>query len=100
MPYNGSGTFNLTYDWTTEQATPPIEISKLDEQEADIASGLSNCLLRDGTGIPTAATPWNGQNLTGVGSLTAVSGTFSSTVTATGALTASALIPSSNRSDR
>lgn len=93
MPYNGSGTFSLTYDWTTEQASSPIEISKLDEQEADIAAGLSNCILRDGTGVPTSATPWNSQNLTGVGSLTAVSGTFSGAVTATSLVPSSSTVP-------
>lgn len=90
MAFNGSGVFSRLYNWVTEQASSPIEISKLDAQEEDIASALSNCILRDGTGVPTSATPWNSQNLTGVGSLTAVSGTFSSSITAT------ALIPSSS----
>ena len=64
MPFNGSGTFSLTYSWVTEQASSPIEISKLDTQEQDIADGLSNCILRDGTGKPTADQDWNGQDLT------------------------------------
>lgn len=93
MPFNGSGTFSLTYNWVTEQASSPIEISKLDGQESDIAAGLSNCILRDGTGVPTSATPWNSQNLTGVGSLTAVSGTFSSSVTATALIPSSSTVP-------
>jgi len=96
LPFNGSGTFSLTYNWVTEQASSPIEISKLDGQESDIAAGLSNCILRDGTGVPTSATPWNSQNLTGVGSLTAVSGTFSGAVSATSTVTGSALVPSSS----
>jgi hypothetical protein len=66
MPYDGSGTFSRVYDWTDEQAASPIEISKLDEQEVDIALALSNCLLRDGTGIPTANTPWNNKRITGL----------------------------------
>lgn len=64
MPFNGSGTFSLTYSWVTEQASSPIEISKLDTQEQDIADALSNCILRDGTGKPTASQDWNGQDLT------------------------------------
>lgn len=64
MPFNGSGEFSLTYSWVTEQASSPIEISKLDTQEQDIADGLSNCILRDGTGKPTADQDWNGQDLT------------------------------------
>lgn len=71
MPYNGSGTFSLTYNWATEQASSPIEIAKLDTQESDIASGLSNCILRDGTGLPSTAIPWNSQALTGVSNLSA-----------------------------
>lgn len=66
MPYDGSGTFSRVYDWTDEQAASPIEISKLDEQEVDIALALSNCILRDGTGIPTANTPWNNKRITGL----------------------------------
>lgn len=68
MSFSG-GVFSKLYQWSTEQATPPIEIAKLDAQETDFATGLSNCILRDGTGVPTAATPWNSQNLTGVGAL-------------------------------
>lgn len=71
MPYNGSGTFSLTYNWATEQASSPIEIAKLDTQESDIAAGLSNCILRDGTGLPSTTIPWNSQALTGVSNLSA-----------------------------
>lgn len=71
MPFNGSGTFSLTYSWVTEQASSPIEISKLDTQEQDIADALSNCILRDGTGKPTADQDWNGQDLTNAGKVQA-----------------------------
>lgn len=70
MPFS-AGVFSRVYNWATEQASPPIEIAKLDTQEADVATALSNCLLRDGTGIPTAATPWNAQKITGLGDATA-----------------------------
>ncbi|MDZ7355866.1 MAG: hypothetical protein ONB55_22325 [candidate division KSB1 bacterium] len=70
MPFS-SGTFSRIYNWTVEQASPPIEIAKLDTQEEDFATGLSNCILRDGTGAPTAAISWNSQNLTAVGLLEA-----------------------------
>lgn len=71
MSFNGSGTFSLTYNWATEQASSPIEIAKLDTQESDIAAGLSNCILRDGTGLPSTTIPWNSQALTGVSNLSA-----------------------------
>lgn len=70
MAFSG-GTYTLLYNWTTEQATPPIEISKLQAQDADMATALSNCILRDGTGIPTATTPWNSQRISGLGTATA-----------------------------
>lgn len=70
MPFS-SGTFSRLYNWVTEQLSSPIEISKLDAQEEDFATALSNCLLRDGTGLPTAAQDWNGQNLTNVAAFTA-----------------------------
>lgn len=70
MPFSG-GIFSKIYAWATEQLSPPIEISKLDDQESDFATGLSNCILRDGTGVPTAATPWNSQRITGLGAGTA-----------------------------
>lgn len=71
MPFDGSGNYSRVYDWTDEQAAPPIEISKLDAQEVDMATALSNCVLRDGTGRPTSAMDWNSQNLSGVAALTA-----------------------------
>lgn len=85
MPYS-AGVFSLTYDWVTEQASPPIEISKLKTQETDIATGLSNCLLRDGTGIPTAATPWNSQKITGLGNATLTADAINAGQVQTGAL--------------
>lgn len=70
MPFSG-GVFSRVYTWATEQLSPPIEIAKLDTQETDFATALSNCILRDGTGLPTAATPWNSQKITGLGDATA-----------------------------
>ena len=70
MPFS-SGTFSRIYNWVNEQLSSPIEISKLDAQEEDFATALNNCVLRDGTGLPTAAMDWNGQNLTNVAAFTA-----------------------------
>jgi len=68
MPFS-AGTFSRIYNWATEGASPPISIAKLDTQEADVATALSNCILRDGTGLPTATTPWNSQSITGVANM-------------------------------
>lgn len=70
MPFS-AGVFSRIYSWATEQLASPIEISKLDTQEEDIATALSNCILRDGTGLPIASISWNGQNLTGAGTISA-----------------------------
>lgn len=71
MPFSG-GTFSRLYVWVNERASPPIDITKLDTQEDDIAAGLSECVLRDGTGLPASvATELSGSfigTLTGFGS--------------------------------
>lgn len=46
------------YSFVGEAAAPPIEIAKLDTQFADINTALTSCLLRDGTGTPTADLTW------------------------------------------
>jgi len=69
VPFS-SGTFTPVYNWTTESAAAPIEIAKLDGQDADMATGLSNCILRDGTGLPTATIPFNSQRISGLGDAT------------------------------
>lgn len=74
MPFNGSGTYSVVYNFTTEAASAPIEIAKLDDQFTDIATALSNCMLRDGTGLPTATIDFNTQRITGLGNSTTVTG--------------------------
>lgn len=67
MPFNGSGTFTLQYNWETEKLTPPIATSKLDTQDQDIATGLSNCMTLDGQSQPTQNLPMNGKRLVNLG---------------------------------
>lgn len=74
MPFNGSGTYSVVYNFTTEAASAPIEIAKLDGQFTDIAAALSNCILRDGTGLPTATIDFNTQRITGLGNSTTTTG--------------------------
>jgi putative transposon-encoded protein len=62
-----AGVFTPLINWVNEAAAAPIEIAKHDTQDVDIAAALSNCILRDGTGIPTANTPWNNKTITGLG---------------------------------
>lgn len=66
MPFNGNGVFNLVFNWQTDAANQ-VNISSLRmmTQEQDIANGLSNCVTRDGQGLPTANLPMNGFKITG-----------------------------------
>lgn len=69
MPYNGSGTFQRAYSWTADAATPSTDYitpSRMDADANDIASALSNCINRDGQGVPTADIPWGGHKITGL----------------------------------
>ncbi len=65
MPYNGAGQFNLIYNWQTDAANGlNISSSRMQGQEADIASGLSLCVTKDGQQTMTASLPMGGFTLT------------------------------------
>ena len=66
MARNGSGTFSSTVNFTTEAASPPIEISKLDTAFTDVGGEITNSIAADGQTNPTADLPMNGFNHTGV----------------------------------
>jgi hypothetical protein len=67
MGWNGTGTFNLTYNWENDAANAiPITASRMDTQETDMAgNGFGNCLTRDGQGVATANLPMGGYKHTG-----------------------------------
>lgn len=91
MGYNGSGTFNLTFNWENDAANGiDITASRFDTQEGDIAAnGLSICVTRDGQGVPTADIPWGANKITnlanGTNAQDAVA--YSQLTASTGALT-------------
>lgn len=70
MPFSLSGTYSVLIDFSTEAGSPPIPIADLDAQMADLATALSNCILRDGTGVPTAAIAFGSQDVTAMNTLT------------------------------
>lgn len=71
MPFNGTGTFARNYNWVNDAANGiVITAARMDADANDLASGLSNCITRDGQGKPTAAIDWNGQTLSNVSALT------------------------------
>lgn len=72
MPRNGSGVMTPDVDFTTEAASPPIEIAKLDQVLDDIADELTNSLAANGETNPTANIKMNGFRLINLGAATAL----------------------------
>lgn len=67
MPFNGQGVFAPKHTWVTEAAQGTAMLpANFDDQDADMAAGLSNAILRDGSGGPTADIPWKGYGITGM----------------------------------
>jgi hypothetical protein len=68
MPFNGSGTFNRIYSWATDAANGLfVDSTRTDTDTNDIASGLTNCVTKDGQTTLTASLPMAGFKLTGLG---------------------------------
>lgn len=65
MPFS-DGVFTLIYSWPNDAANGvDINADRMQAQEQDMAgNGLSICILRDGTGVPTADIPWGGFKIT------------------------------------
>ena len=58
MAFSG-GTFSRLYDWTTDRDNGvKILASRMDEEFDGMATGLSTCILKDGTQTCTAAIPF------------------------------------------
>lgn len=61
MPFNGIGTFTNPYNWTNDAANNiDILASRMDTQDGGIATGLSNCICKDGQQATTAIIPFSG----------------------------------------
>lgn len=72
MPYNGSGSFSLIYNWQQDALNGiNISSSRMMGQENDIAAGLSLCLTKDGQQTPVANLPMGGFRFTNMGNATA-----------------------------
>lgn len=67
MAFNGSGTFNRIYNWTTDAGNGiNIEASRMDGEDNGFATGLSNCITKDGQTTITANIPFNSKKITGL----------------------------------
>lgn len=68
MPYNGSGIFTRVYNWVNDaNASVNITASRFDTEDSGFATGLSNCITKDGQQTITANIPWNNKKITGLG---------------------------------
>lgn len=71
MPFS-SGVFSRVYNWVTDKNNSVnITASRMDTEMNGMATGLSTCILKDGTQTVTANIPFAGFKLTGVGAGTA-----------------------------
>lgn len=68
MAFNGSGTFARLYNWVTDKNSGRfITASRMDAEMDGFATGLSNCVTRDGQSPATANIPLGGHKITGLG---------------------------------
>lgn len=64
MPFNGSGTYVRTQDWTNDAAANiKIRADRHDSNDDDIASALSLCITRNGQSTISADIPFNGKKI-------------------------------------
>ena len=67
MAFNESGTFNRIYNWTADDGNGiNIEASRMDTEDDGFATGLSNCITKDGRTTITANIPFNSKKITGL----------------------------------
>jgi hypothetical protein len=72
MAFNGTGTFLRIHNWVTDKVNAiPITASRVDAELDGMATGLSNCITKDGQTTISANIPLNSFKLTGLGSGTA-----------------------------
>lgn len=71
MAWSG-GTFSRVHDWTTDAGSAiNIEATRMDAEDDNFATGINNCLTKDGQNTPTADLPMGGQKHTNVADATA-----------------------------
>lgn len=67
MAFNGTGTFLRIYNWVTDKINSvPITASRMDTEMDGFATGLSNCITKDGQTTVTANIPMNSHKFTGL----------------------------------
>jgi len=72
LPYNGAGVFVRLYSWITDRNNGvKIRADRMDNEMNGFATGLSNCITRDGQTTVTANISLSGNKLTNIGAATA-----------------------------
>ena len=90
MPWNGSGIFNLVFNWPTDAANSiPISSTRMQAQEQDIATGLQNCLTLDGQTTPIADISWGTHKITNLATPTAAADAVTKAYVDSGAISVS-----------
>lgn len=68
MPYDGSGNFTRSYNWTTDKnAAIKIRADRIDGQDDEFATAFNEVLLRNGVAPLTGDLKFGGNNITGLG---------------------------------
>jgi len=71
MSFDGSGHFSRLYSWVVDAANGvKISSTRTDAEDNGFATGLSNCICRDGQSTVSADIPWNTKKITGLGNAT------------------------------
>jgi hypothetical protein len=66
-PFNGSGGFTRVMNWAADAAAgTKILATRHDQEDDNLASGLSNTICKDGQSSPTADIPFNAKKITGL----------------------------------
>lgn len=72
MAYNGSGVFQRLYNFVTDRNNGiKIRADRMDAELDGIATGLSNCITKDGQTTITGNIPFNDKRITGLGDASA-----------------------------
>lgn len=72
MAFNGSGLFVRLYNWVADRnANIKIRADRMDAEMDGFATGLSNCITRDGQSTVTTDLPLNNKKITGLADATA-----------------------------
>jgi len=73
VAYNGSGTFIINSTGQPVVSNTVISATVFNAFTADIGTGLTNCITKDGQQTVTANIPWNGNKITNLGNGSAAS---------------------------